>query len=171
MVNKVSAWALAIALSVSACASHDSTSVKSMQRKDKKLTCKEILLEMNEAEFYKNMAQKNKGPNLKNVLMPLGYISTYMNAEEAIGSSQARIDYLDRIYQIMDCDESSPQATPMHIDMNPGAYQSLGNNLNGYNMQQNQVTMPYHNMMKGDQQVELHPASSPNQGQFMSREW
>ena len=30
----------------------------------------EILLEMNEAEFYKKTAYKNRGANLKNVLMP-----------------------------------------------------------------------------------------------------
>lgn len=89
---------------VSGCASSSSPKVKAMQRKDKLLTCKEILLEMNEAEFYRATAQKNKGPSVKNMLMPLGYISTYMSAEEAIGAAEARVDYLDRIYQIMDCD-------------------------------------------------------------------
>lgn len=88
------------------CSAEDpSTKVKPMQRKDKRLSCKEILLEMNEAEFYRQMAYKNKGPKIKNVLMPLGYISTYMDSEEAIDAANARVSYLDRIYEIMNCTE------------------------------------------------------------------
>jgi hypothetical protein len=79
--------------------------VRAMQRKDKRLSCKEILLEMNEAEFYKRVAYRNKGPKLKNVLMPLGYISTYMDSNEAIEAADARISYLDQIYGIMKCDD------------------------------------------------------------------
>lgn len=98
---------IALSLLLSSCSggSEESTAVKSMQKNDKKLSCKEILLEMNEAEFYKKMAYKNRGPKLKNVLMPLGYISTYMNADEAIGAAEARVSYLDRIYEIMGCDD------------------------------------------------------------------
>lgn len=95
---------IGLALLVSACSGKTSQQVKTMQRKDKMLTCKEILLEMNEAEFYKTTAEKNKGPDIGSVLMPLGYISTYMNAQEAVDSAKARVDYLDRIYQIMECD-------------------------------------------------------------------
>ena len=58
---------------------------------------------MNEAEFYRQMAYKNKGPKIKNVLMPLGYISTYMDSGEAIDAANARVNYLDRIYEIMNC--------------------------------------------------------------------
>lgn len=83
----------------------ESKKIDAMQRSDKHLSCKEILLEMNEAEFYRKMAQKNRGPKLKNVLMPLGYISTYMSAEEAIEASDARVAYLDQIYEIMRCSE------------------------------------------------------------------
>lgn len=96
---------LCVALTVSACGTPvRSKKVKAMQRKDKLLTCKEILLEMNEAEFYRSTAERNKGPSVRSVLMPLGYISTYMDAEEAARAANARVDYLDRIYQIMDCD-------------------------------------------------------------------
>ena len=103
---KILLFTIGSLLILSACGSGDySTSVKAMQRKDKRLSCKEILLEMNEAEHYRKMAHKNKGPKLKNVLMPLGYVSTYMNAEEAIGASEARVGYLDQIYEIMRCDE------------------------------------------------------------------
>ncbi len=89
---------------LTACAGESSPRVAAMQRKDKQLSCKEALLEMNEADFYRKAAEKNRNPNLKNVLMPLGYISTYMDAEEAIGAANARMDYLDKIYEIMGCD-------------------------------------------------------------------
>ncbi len=96
-------------LLLSACSGETSPQVQAMQRKDKQLSCKEVLLEMNEAQFYKKMAQKNKDPKLKTVLMPLGYISTYMGADEAIETASARVDYLDKIYDIMDC-ENAPAA-------------------------------------------------------------
>ena len=60
------------------------------------------------------MAEKNKGPRLTNMLMPLGYISTYMDAEEAIGAASARVDYLDRIYQIMECDAENSSSRRMN---------------------------------------------------------
>lgn len=94
-------------LVLSACSGEQSTQVQAMQRKDKQLSCKEVLLEMNEAQFYKKMALKNKDPQLKTVLMPLGYISTYMGAEEAASTASARIEYLDKIYDIMDCDKTN----------------------------------------------------------------
>ena len=101
---------LSLSLALTACVSgKESHKVSALQKKDKNLSCKEILLEMNEADFYRNMAHKNRGPKLKNVLMPLGYISTYMNAEEAIGAAEARVSYLDKIYEIMKCEEKEEQ--------------------------------------------------------------
>ena len=99
-----------VSLVISACGGSDnSTKVKSLQKKDKRLSCEEILLEMNEADFYRKMANKNRGPKLKSILMPLGYISTYMDAEEAIGAAEARVSYLDKIYEIMRCEEKQEE--------------------------------------------------------------
>jgi protein involved in sex pheromone biosynthesis len=97
---------------LSACSStaEYSTAVKSMQRKDKSLSCKEILLEMNEADFYRKTAVKKRSPKLKNLIMPLGYISTYMSAEDAIDASEARVAYLDQIYEIMHCADQEKQS-------------------------------------------------------------
>ena len=92
---------------LASCSGKESTKIKSLQKKDKKLSCQEILLEMNEAEFYRDVAYKNRGPKLKNILMPLGYISTYMDAGEAIDAADARVTYLDRIYQILRCEEKA----------------------------------------------------------------
>jgi hypothetical protein len=94
-------------LGLAACAGDTTPQIQAMQRKDKQLSCKEILLEMNEAQFYQKAALKNKGPKLKNILMPLGYISTYMDAQEASDAAIARVEYLDKVYNIMDCDGES----------------------------------------------------------------
>lgn len=116
MLKKVILAAMCLGLIASCGDSNRSTKVKTMQRKDKRLSCKEILLEMNESDFYREMAYKNKGPRLKNMLMPLGYISTYMDAEEAIEAADARVSYLDKIYEIMRCDEQEElqEQTPLY---------------------------------------------------------
>lgn len=93
----------AISLCLMACGSKESEKVTAMQKKDKNLTCREVLLEQNEAAFYKETAEKNKNPDVKSVLMPLGYISTYMSADEAVNAANARVAYLARIYEIMGC--------------------------------------------------------------------
>jgi hypothetical protein len=95
--------------------------VKALQKNDKNLSCREILLEMNEAQFYDKMAHKSRGVKLKNVLMPLGYVSTYMNAEDAIGAAQARVEYLDKIYEIMHCEEREKELEKLPLYQGPGA--------------------------------------------------
>lgn len=106
-------WSGVLMAILSGCSSHEpATKVTPMQKKDKRLSCKEILLEMNEAEFYRQMAYKNKGPKIKNVLMPLGYISTYMDSNEAIEAADARVSYLDRIYEIMNCGAKEDAVDP-----------------------------------------------------------
>jgi hypothetical protein len=129
MLKKISF--LGLLTVVAACSSAPSPQVQAMQKKDKQLTCKEVLLEMNEAQFYQKMAQKNKGPNLKNILMPLGYISTYVSAEDAIEAASARVDYLDKIYGIMDCEsqKNNMQSQASYYPMpGGGGAQYMGTN-------------------------------------------
>ncbi len=116
MLRKIIALG-ALSVMVAACGGVEeaSTKVKSLQKSDKNLSCREILLEMNEAEFYDKMAHKNRGVKLKNVLMPLGYISTYMDSEEAINDAKARVEYLDKIYEIMHCEEKEKQEGKLPI--------------------------------------------------------
>ncbi len=102
--------AAGIALSLSACAGEETPKVASLQKKDKTLSCSEVQLEINEAEFYRKTAENNKNPNVKSLIMPLGYISTYVNADEAAGAAQARIEYLNRIYDILNCDDPASKA-------------------------------------------------------------
>lgn len=105
MFTKIATLCATAIITVGCASSEYSTTVKPMQRKDKQLSCKEVLLEMNEADFYRKTALKNRGPKLKNILMPLGYISTYMSSEEAIEAADARVAYLDQIYEIMHCSD------------------------------------------------------------------
>ena len=100
-----------LCLALVACSGKESEKIAAMQKKDKNLTCREVLLEQNEAEFYRTTAEKNKNPDVKTLLMPLGYISTYMSAEDAVGAANARVEYLARVYEIMDCDNKLQMAT------------------------------------------------------------
>ncbi len=101
---------LAVGVMLTACAGVSSEKVASLQKKDKMLNCKEIMLEQNEAEFYRKTAEKNKGPSIRNVVMPLGYISTFVDAQKAIEAADSRVEYLNRIYDILDCDNPSAEA-------------------------------------------------------------
>jgi hypothetical protein len=114
---------------VSACTGQRSERVNSLQKKDKYLSCKEIQLEMNEAEFYRRTAEKNKGPSVQNVMMPLGYISTFMSAEDAIQASDARGDYLNRVYEILECDNPKGEGNRRGSTVN--AQQQGGGMVNG----------------------------------------
>lgn len=97
-------------LALTACASDKSPRVTSLQKKDKNLSCSQVQLEINEAEFYRKTAEKNKSPKIKSLLMPIGYVYTYVDAEKAIEQSDQRIDYLNRIYDILDCDNPAARA-------------------------------------------------------------
>ncbi len=98
-----------LAVALSACSGARSHKVQALQKKDKNLSCREIKLEINEAEFYRKTADNNKQPGVKSLLMPLGYISTYVDADDAASAASARIDYLNRVYEILNCD-AEPQA-------------------------------------------------------------
>lgn len=97
---------------LAACAGKESVKVTELQKKDKGLSCKEIKLEVNEAEYYKKAAENNKTPGVQSLLMPLGYVSTYVDAEEAQHAAQARVDYLNRIYDILKCDQQDELVAP-----------------------------------------------------------
>ena len=70
---------------------------------------------MNEAEFYNKMAHGERSVKLKSMLMPLGYISTYMDSEEAINASRARVEYLDRIYEILHCEQKEKELEKLPV--------------------------------------------------------
>ncbi len=97
------------ALLLSACGSTQSRMVTPVQKQDKQLACMDILLEINESEFWKERAEKNRGLNARNVMRPLSYGSTYLSSADAINAAETRIGYLQRIYDIRQCGEAQDQ--------------------------------------------------------------
>jgi len=102
--------------------------VTSIQGDDKNLACKDVILEINEAEHYRDQAAGAEGINLGNALAPVCWVSSYVDANEAIKAANARIDYLGRIYELMDCggnemgggqSSSAPPPPPVAIPMSP----------------------------------------------------
>ena len=85
------------------CATNSEYSVSSMQNKDKWMGCREIQLEINEAEFLKKQANKSKRLGVTDVVNPLGYVSEYSSAGDAADKAQTRIEYLQKIYEINAC--------------------------------------------------------------------
>lgn len=59
--------------------------------------------------------------------MPLGYVSTYMNAEDAIDAADARVEYLNRIYEILKCDEQEKTASHQGYFVPNGYYPTTDN--------------------------------------------
>jgi hypothetical protein len=77
--------------------------VTSIQRSDKKLACKDIILEINEAEHYRDAAAQEQAIGMGEALMPICWVSGFVDGEQAIKKANARIEYLGHIYDLMDC--------------------------------------------------------------------
>lgn len=103
---------IALIVLVAGCSGVRSSSVVPVQSKDKMLNCREIVLEMNEAEQYKSAAERNKNPDVRSFFAPLGYVYTLTSADEAIEASEKRIAYLQDIYNLSGCGgvQQSPYA-------------------------------------------------------------
>ncbi len=77
--------------------------VTSVQRSDKKLTCKDVILEINESEEYRKQGAIEKGIGFGEILAPLCWVNGYLDGRSAVGSANARIEYLGHIYDLLDC--------------------------------------------------------------------
>jgi len=95
-----------------------SEKVDTLKRGDKNLSCSEVQLEINEAEQYKKMAYDKQRLGIKSIVMPIGYIDTYMSADDAVKAADARIQYLYRIYDIKKCDPASSDVRDSDIQRN-----------------------------------------------------
>jgi hypothetical protein len=76
---------------------------------DKKLTCEQLQLEMNDARYWQGVAEGKKKMKVMDVLWLPGYFGTVQNANEAIGATTARLNYLGNIYKIKKCDNPYQQ--------------------------------------------------------------
>ena len=65
---------------------------------DKNLSCQEILLTINDMEFYRQLALKNN-KLINNLFSPANYV----RAKKRLSNLEMRIEHLDRLYSIQAC--------------------------------------------------------------------
>lgn len=102
LMSKLGLCALVLMMA-SGCSSTKSEAVQELTRNDKRMGCTELELEMTEAEFFRDRAERNRGMSFRNVVMPLGYPSTYLSADKAIESANGRLEYLTRLHEVKGC--------------------------------------------------------------------
>ncbi|MDB2414918.1 hypothetical protein N9W34_04020 [Rickettsiales bacterium] len=115
-----------------------------MQKGDKKLACKDIILEINEVEHLRSQAAIDRGISLGEIFMPICWVSGYMDSDAAIKSANARIDYLGHIYDLLDCGGSMKQSIkPQSPAMKPPvlAPSKPPVNVSGKNRQQSMLPL------------------------------
>ena len=91
------------ALVLVSCSCRNPTRVSPIQREDKKLTCRDIIMEMNESEHYREYAFETKAITMDEILMPSCWIGGYIDAEKAMSYAEKRMEYLGHIYDLLDC--------------------------------------------------------------------
>lgn len=94
---------------LSACSGTRSTSVAELTKNDKYMSCTDLELEITEATFLRDKAERNRSLSFRNIIMPLSYPSTYLSASDAVSSASNRIDYLSRLYAVKGCDAQQQQ--------------------------------------------------------------
>lgn len=99
---------------VTACNCGTPIKIKSIQQDDKKLTCKDVILEINEAEFFRKEAAISQRITLEEAFTPTCWLSTYLSGSEAARAANERIQYLSQLYDILDCGarKSAPANAP-----------------------------------------------------------
>ena len=138
-----------------ACTTKSSVKVKELNARDKVLSCREIQLEVNEAEFYRRTAEKNKNPEMMSLLMPIGYITSYINAQDAVQAADSRIDYLNRVYDIMKCDEKVER--DYVVERNVRKQPQVENIPVAYNRVSSQVSTTYYTQKPYSVQQQVQP--------------
>lgn len=97
---------------LAACSTSHTASLSTMQKQDKQLSCTDILLEMNEADFQKKAAMKQRQFGVTDVFTPVGYLSSYRSAGKTADAKAERVSYLQRIYEINGCNADQASTTP-----------------------------------------------------------
>ncbi|MCH2546696.1 MAG: hypothetical protein MK052_03675 [Alphaproteobacteria bacterium] len=95
---------------LSACGGGKSTTITELTKYDKHMNCSELQMEITEATFLRDKAERNRGLSFKNVVMPLSYPSTYLNSANTMESAGNRIDYLSRLSDIKGCNAQGQYA-------------------------------------------------------------
>jgi hypothetical protein len=90
-------------LFVSSCACPYVYEIDSFQPGDKDKSCNQIVMEINEAEYFRKKATNNKGTKVDYALNPFCYPSGFLSSDRAMRSAEQRLDYLNQIYEMRGC--------------------------------------------------------------------
>lgn len=99
-----------ICASLLSCTCATPLKVSEIQKSDKKLSCKDVILEINESEHYRALAKKEEGIHFGNMLMPVCWVTGYVDSRKAISAAEARVKYLGHIYDVLDCGGKSDKS-------------------------------------------------------------
>lgn len=86
------------------CACNSPLKVTPVQRGDKGLNCKQLILEIIESENYRTMAEESKGVSASEALTPSCWVTGYISSQTAIKLANSRINYLGNIYDLNNCE-------------------------------------------------------------------
>ena len=116
-----------LVLVTAACNCGTPIKIKSIQQDDKNLTCKDVILEINEAEFFRKEAAISQRITLEEAFTPTCWLSTYMSGSEAARAANERIQYLSQLYDILDCGgrKTAPANAPNQVQQQAPAYSPM----------------------------------------------
>lgn len=95
-------------LALASCTCKAPHKLKPIQQTDKKLTCKDVLMEINEAEFRKKEALDASAVSGGQVLLPLCWLPSYFSARNAVEAADDRLEYLTQIHDVLGCGKVAP---------------------------------------------------------------
>lgn len=102
-ILKNTAYIAAMGIALSACGGKHTPRAPQITTVDKDMTCEELQLEINDAQYIRQAAEENKGISARNILWPFSYPATYVSADEALASADRRLSYLQKVYTIKEC--------------------------------------------------------------------
>ena len=83
--------------SLVACSCPRVMEIDAIQKSDKSLTCRDIKLEINEAEYFRRISSKNQFDKVEYYVNPVCLPSGYINNAKSEQSANKRLDYLANI--------------------------------------------------------------------------
>lgn len=88
---------------LAACGEEVPKGPQAWQQTDKHLNCQQLKLELNDAQFWNDVAKSKMEMGATDVLLPVSYMRTRASAKEALQSTDGRIKNLQSIYEIKGC--------------------------------------------------------------------
>lgn len=93
----------AVCVFLAGCSCNPPLRITPIQRADKRLTCKSLVLEINEAEHYRMHALGAIKDNAAKLYAPYCVVNGLMVGSDAVKAADRRIQYLGHIYDLLNC--------------------------------------------------------------------